>query len=253
MENKYLIKQVSRISGVTLRTLRHYDNIGLLKPSRQDENRYREYTDSDLDKLQQILLYKELGLDLVSIINILHKPGFSAAEALKDHSSQLAAKIARLQEIRNLVNNQINFINKGKTMKNEDKFKALNIKAINDHEQRYAEETQAKYGHTDAYKESQKRYKKYSDAEKLAILQKGNEIYQEIADNMNLDPADPKIQALVAKWQQHITDNFYPCTNEILAGLGEIYITDQRFQKNIDKTKTGLAEFISRAIRIYVK
>lgn len=253
MENRYLINQVSRISGETLRALRHYDRIGLLKPKRILENKYRVYTDEDLSKLQQIMIYKELDFDLTTISAIINDPQFNIDKALKLQLKEITLKINHLVKVQELINKQILYIKKGKIMKNEEKFKVLSSKIINEHEKKYAQEVKEKYHDSDAYKQSQKRFAKYSDAEKLAIFKRGNLIFQAIADNMQLPPSDEKIQQLVKEWQQHISENFYECTVEILKELGEIYIADQRFKDNIDKTKAGLAEYLSEAIRIYVK
>jgi hypothetical protein len=138
-------------------------------------------------------------------------------------------------------------------MKQEDKFKALASKAITEHERNYALEAEKQYGSAEAYKQSHKKYSKYSTEEKLAIVSRGDKIFREIAELMDLQPTAPEIQKLIAKWQQHISDNFYDCSNEILAGLGEMYVSDKRFKANINKTKAGLAEYFSAAIKIFVQ
>lgn len=247
----YKIKEVADMVGISVRTLHHYDEIGLLKPESVTEAGYRLYSEKDLEKLQQILFFKELDFDLKTIKEILNDPNFDRKRALELHRQLLIKKRDRLNKIIECVENTIESVERGIKMSKENMFKAFDMSEIEKHQQKYAEETKQKYGHTDAYKESMEKTSKYTKNDWENIMQRASEIYTEIASLMDRSPEDEEVQRAVAKWRQHITDNFYYCTIDIFRGLGELYVLDERFKNNIDKIKEGLAEFLSEAIKIY--
>lgn len=247
----YKVKEVADVAGVSVRTLHHYDQIGLLKPKSATAAGYRLYTDYDLERLQQILFLKELAFSLQDIKSILDSPNFDRKQALIAQKKLLIKKKNRLEAIINLVNKTINTIEGVSTMTNKEMFKSFDMTEINQHQQKYAEEVKQKYGKTKAYQESQQKTAAYTKNDWSAIQTKGNEILQRIATLMNKKPADPQVQKEIDQWRQHITDNFYNCTIDILRGLGEMYVSDQRFTVNIDKIKPGLAVFMKEAIYLY--
>lgn len=237
--------------GISVRTLHHYDEIGLLKPQSTTEAGYRLYSEKDLEKLQQILFFKELDFDLKTINEILINPNFNRKRALELHRQLLIKKRDRLNKIIECVEDTIESVERGIKMSNDNMFEAFDMSEIEKHKQKYAEETKQKYGHTDAYKESMAKTSKYTKNDWENIMKRQSDIYREIAELMDRSPDDEDVQRVVGKWRQHITDNFYYCTIDIFNGLGELYVTDERFKDNIDKTKEGLAEFLSEAIKIY--
>lgn len=139
----------------------------------------------------------------------------------------------------------------GGEMGKKEMFEAFDMSVIENHKKKYAEETKQKYGHTDAYKESEKKTSGYTKEDWARIFEESGRIYKTIADNMDKGSADPEVQKAVAAWRQHITDSFYDCTPEIFRGLADLYVDDERFTANIDKIKPGLARFLSDAMRIY--
>lgn len=247
----YKVKEVADMVGISVRTLHHYDEIGLLKPETVTPAGYRLYSDKDLERLQQILFFKELDFDLKKIKEILDDPKFDRKRALELHMELLIKKRDRLNKIIECVENTLNSVERGIEMNKEDMFSAFDMSEIERHQEKYAEETKQKYGHTDAYKESMEKTSKYTKEDWARIMARSSEIYQELASLIDRSPDDEDVQRAVAKWRQHITDSFYNCTLEICRGLGELYVTDERFTKNIDKVKPGLAAFLKEAIDIY--
>lgn len=247
----YKVKEVADMVGVSVRTLHHYDQIGLLKPESVTTAGYRLYTDSDLERLQQILFFKELDFNLQEIKAILDSPGFDRKHALKVHRELLMEKKKRLEKIIESVDKTLDSIEGGTEMNKKEMFEAFDMSEIEKHQEKYAEEVKKKYGNTDAYKESQEKTSKYTKEDWAIIMGKQDEIYKKLADLMDKGPGDPEVQKLVGEKRQHITDNFYNCTPEIFRGLGELYVADERFTANIDKYKPGLAKFLNEAIKIY--
>jgi DNA-binding transcriptional MerR regulator len=247
----YKIKEAADMVGVGVRTLHHYDSIGLLKVESVTTAGYRLYSDGDLERLQQILFFKELDFNLQEIKEILDSPSFNRKHALASHRELLEEKKKRLDKIIESVDRTIDSIEGGNEMDKKDMFKAFDMSEIEKHKEKYEEETRQKYGNTDAYKESQKKTSKYTKADWEGITTKGGEIYEKIAEKMDRNPSDPEVQKLTAEWRQHITDSFYNCTPEIFRGLADLYVEDERFTANIDKVKPGLAKFLREAMIIY--
>jgi DNA-binding transcriptional MerR regulator len=247
----YKIKEVSTIAGISVRTLHHYDHIGLLTPTIVEDNGYRKYSEDDIDKLQQILFFKELGISLKEIKDILYHPNFDNMHALKMHKKLLLEKKNRLEQIIRSVDNTIQSMNGGSKMDKKDMFKPFDMTKIEEQQKKYAEETKEKYGQTDAYKQSVKKTSQYGEADWKRIYEQGNKNYERMVKAMHLGPEDEKVQDIVADMRQHISDNFYDCTIEIFRGLGDLYVNDPRFTKNIDKHKQGLSQFLKEAFHYY--
>lgn len=247
----YKVKEIADMVGVSVRTLHHYDQIGLLKSASVSPTGYRLYTDKDLERLQQILFFKELDFNLQEIKKILDTPSFDRKIALRTHRELLIEKKKRLERIIESVDKTIYSVEEGIEMSKKEMFEAFDMTEIKKHQEKYAEETRKKYGSTDAYKESQKKTSTYTKEDWARIMGRQDEIYKKLAALTDRDPADPEVQELVKEKRQHITDNFYNCTPEILRGLAEMYTLDERFTTNIDKYKPGLAEFLKEAIIIY--
>lgn len=248
---QYKVKEVADIVGVSIRTLHYYDKIGLLKPESISPAGYRLYTDHDLEKLQQVLFFKELEFSLQETKDIIDSPSFDKRHALKAHKELLIEKKNRLEGIIESVEKSLQAIEGGIKMDNKGMFDSFDMTEIEKHKEKYAEETKQKYGHTDAYKESEKKTSKYTKDDWARIMRRSNEIYTKIAALMDKEPSDPQVQEAVGEWRQHITDSFYTCTPEIFRGLGDMYVNDERFTANIDKYKVGLASFLSKAMHIY--
>lgn len=247
----FKVKEVADLVGVSVRTLHHYDQIGLLNPESVSPAGYRLYTDRSLERLQQILFFKEIGFDLHEIKEILDSPGFDRRSALHTHRELLQEKKKRLEEIIRTVEKTINAMEGENVMDKKEMFSGFDMSEIEKHQAQYAEETKQKYGNSDAYQESMKKTAKYSKEDWAKIMGDAGRIYQRIAAIMDKGPADPKVQKAVGEWRQHITNHYYNCTLEIFRGLGDLYVDDQRFTENIDKVKPGLAAFLREAMHVY--
>jgi DNA-binding transcriptional MerR regulator len=238
------INEVAKLTGITVRTLHYYDEIGLLSPSEITEAGYRLYDDQSLDTLQQILFFRELEFSLSDIKEIMSNPGYNKQEALEKHRELLMLKRTRINQLIQLIEKSI----KGEQTMS---FKEFENNTIEECKNKYAKEVKERWGHTEAYAESKEKTAGYDD-NKWSMVNGGMEsLMKEFSMIRDLAPESKQAQALVKKWQDYITDNFYTCTNEILAGLGQMYTCDQRFTENIDKNGKGTAQFMSDAIAVY--
>lgn len=230
-----------------VRTLHYYDEIGLLKPAFIDEqNGYRDYDEKSLRRMVEILFYRELDFSLKSILEILSSPDYDKAAAIYKQKELLTLKKERLERLISALD---------EAEKGEIPMNTFNNNEYEAARKQYADEAKQRWGNTDAYKESEQKTADYS-ADKWNDVNAGlNAVLAEFAVALKggAVPESEIAQSLVKKLQQYITDNFYTCTNEILAGLGQMYVADDRFKSNIDKNGAGTAEFISEAIRIYCK
>ena len=234
------IKEFAEQIGVSVRTLHYYDEIGLLKPSEVDaQNGYRFYDERSLERMQEILFYRELDFSLKTIAQILSSPDYDKQQALTRQRKLLLAKKERLERLIDALDS----MEKGEGfMKPNNEYEDLKNK--------YAEEVRQRWGSTDAYKESQQRNTDFSQAASLL-----DAVFEEFAelDRSGISPDDEAAKIQVEKLQRCITDNFYTCTNEILAGLGQMYAADVRLKNYIDKHGEGTAEFVSQCIKSYCK
>ena len=244
---KMHIKEFAKLCGVSVRTLHYYDEIGLLKPAFVDEqNSYRFYDEKSLLRIQEILFYRELGFPLKSISEILSSPDYDKQKALKEQRKLLILKKQRLERIIDALDNA----QKGKITMN-----AFDNNEYETARKQYEVEAKERYGKTDAYKEHEQKTASYTKDKWQQVNDGLNAALSRFAECMKNGqaPDSDEAQTLVKELQNYITENFYTCTNEILKGLGQMYVADERFKANIDKHGVGTAEFISQAIEIYCK
>lgn len=235
------INEVAKLTGVTVRTLQYYDKIGLLKPSEVLDNGYRVYGETQLETLQQILFYRELDFQLTEIKEIISNPSFDRHQAMLQQKDLLSRKKERLEKLIGLLDDGI----KGE---NAMSFKEFDNTEIENTRKKYASEAKERWGKSKAYGEYEHKTESYDNNKWGQINEDGQAIMKEFANIRDEQPGSEKADALVIKWQQYITDNFYKCTDEILAGLGLMYVNDERFRNNIDKNGEGTAAFMSAAI-----
>lgn len=238
------VNEVSKRTGVSVRTLHYYDEIGLLHPKEVTESNYRLYDDTELERLQQILLFRELQFPLKEIKQIIDSPNFDRQEALKQ-------QITLLQMKREHLDNLINLALEIKTLGvRKMDFTAFDTKKIDE----YAKEAKEKWQNTEGYKEFEVKTQNYSKENWSQLNQGMSEIFAEFGRMIHLEVSTKIVQDQVAKLQNFITEGYYNCTNEILAGLGQMYVGDNRFSKSIDSMGgEGTAEFVSKAIAHYCK
>ncbi len=243
----FTIKQLSDLAGVTPRTLRHYDEIGLLKPSRVGSNGYRYYDEPALLRLQQILFYRELDVSLDEIRKILSGRDFDVVEALQSHRKALSRRAARLAVLIQTVDDTISHL-KGRSEMNA---KALFHGFTEEEEQKYAEEALKMYD-LETVKASNKKWKSYSKQEKERIANEGVAIYSDLLAAMPKGAASPEVQGVIARWHRHI-QHFWSPIDEQLLGLTDVYNNDPRFRKNFDEVSPQLAGFMRDAVEVYVE
>ena len=237
------IKEFAEFTGVSVRTLHYYDEIGLLTPAFVDKTTgYRFYDEKSLLCMQEILFYRELDFSLKSIGEILSSPNYDKSRALNEQKQLLILKKERLERLISAIDGAV---------KGENIMKAFD----NSEFEKHKVEAQEKWGKTDAYKEHAERTKNYSKQKWNALAEGMDHIMAEFALCMRKDesPDSTEAQSLVKALQNHITENYYLCTNEILAGLGQMYVGDERFKNNIDKHAGGTAAFICEAIEVYCR
>lgn len=240
------ISEMAKMAGVSVRTLHYYDEIGLLEPSEVvSETGYRYYDEKAAERLQQILFFRELDFPLKEIVQIMNASDYKKEEALKRQRELLRLKRKRLDKLIGLLDAGL----KGDTNMSFQEFDKSEIEQA---KEKYAKEVQSRWGNTDAYQQSSKRTAAYTKEDWKEVGGKMDELLKAFADHVGEAPESAAVQELVEAWQKYITDYYYDCTNEILAGLGQMYVADERFTKNMDKFKEGTAELISRAIEIYI-
>jgi len=241
----YTVGELSRLTGITVRALHHYDEIGLCSPSARSRSGYRLYDDADLLRLQQILLFRELGLSLQEIAVAIEQDT-DRQELLRRHRGTLVAKRDRLNAMIAAMDVALANVKGGPAMK-ADEVKAL-FHGFDPSS--YEAEAEQRWGGTEPYQESARRTKRYGAAEWEEIQREVGAIYAAFVEQMRARaaPSEPAVQALVAQHRAHIDRWFYACSKEIHRGLGEMYVADPRFTQNIDKVAAGLARFIRDAI-----
>ena len=240
---KMQIKEFAEVTGVSVRTLHYYDEIGLLVPAFVEQNTgYRYYDETSLLRMQEILFYRELDFSLKSIGEILAAPDYNRNKALEEQKKLLMLKKERLERLILAIDDAV----KGEYI----------MRAFDNSEfESYKSEVKAKWGQTDAYKEHAEKTKHYSKEKWNDLAEGMNDIFAEFALCMKKGEAASscEVQNLVKKLQDHISENYYRCTDEILAGLGQMYVADDRFKSNIDKHAEGTAAFVCAAIGSYCK
>ena len=236
--------EMSRLAGVSIRTLQYYDKIGLLHPTGYTDAGYRLYDDADLERLQHILLFRELEFPLKDIRKIMESPDFDRSKALEQ---QIALLKLKKEHLEHLINFAVGIKISG--VKNMD-FSVFDRSKLDE----YAEQAKAAWGNSPQYKEFEEKTKGRSKKEDQLLADQCMLIFREFGEIRDEDPASDKAQALVTKLQKFFTEHFYHCTDEILSGIGKLYSGGGDFTKNIDQYGgEGTAVFVDQAIRIYCK
>ncbi|HFR3771256.1 TPA: MerR family transcriptional regulator [Streptococcus suis] len=233
MNENWTVKQVSQLTGLTVRTLHHYDQIGLLKPAFVAENGYRYYNQENLARLQEILLFRELDFPLKDIQQLLDVTEVNRQQVLREHITLLELKRERLDRI---INHARLLIEKGGEVMDFHAFDSSQLDV-------YKVEAKDRWGQSPAYAEFEERY----DASKDRVFAREMQsIFEAFGKMQSLETSHPDVQAQVATLQAYITENFYTCTKEILQNLGLMYVEDERFTANIDRAGgPGTAVFVS--------
>jgi MerR family transcriptional regulator, thiopeptide resistance regulator len=241
----FTVGELARLTGITVRALHHYDEIGLVVPSQRTAAGYRLYDDRDVIRLQQVLLFRELGLPLDEIAFAIDEAG-TRDELLRKHREVLVEKRSRLDAMLAALDSALGSLEKGQAMQPDDVTKMFEGF---DHSQ-YEEEAKQRWGDTGAYKESLRRTKQYGKAEWAQIQKDWQQIYADMAALMaaGTPVGDAAVQKLVEAHRAHLDRWFYPCSVEMHKGLGAMYVADARFAANLEKVAPGFAQYLSDAI-----
>jgi DNA-binding transcriptional MerR regulator len=247
-EQTYTVGEVARLAGVTVRTLHHYDEIGLLPPSGRAANGYRTYTSVDVARLQRILGWRELGFDLEQVAQLVATDGSAAAalDQLRQQHAQLLTRIERLQSVAATV---------AKTLEAHEMGISLTpaelLEVFGDHDPtEHAAEAERRWGDTDAYRESHERASSYSKQDWLDIKREGEQVDAAFvaALDAGLAPDSPEAAAAARAHRAHITSRFYELSDEMHQGLAQMYVADDRFTRTYDDQRAGLAQYVCDAV-----
>ncbi|WP_059172644.1 MerR family transcriptional regulator [Bacillus sp. FJAT-27445] len=248
---EYTVHKLAGMAGVSSRTLRYYDEIGILKPARINSSGYRIYGETEVNKLQQILFYRELGISLDSISEIVNSPAFDGKAALRDHREKLLEKRRQLDTLIANVEKTISMAEGGAIMSDKEKFEGFKQKMIDENEKKYGTEIRQKYGE-EAVEQSYAKVRGMTEEQHREAERLAEEIRHALADAFaGGDPAGElaqKAAELHKKWLMHYWGSY---SKEAHAGLAQMYVDDERFRKYYDKDQPGTAEFLRDAIHIF--
>ncbi|HEX5847639.1 MAG TPA: MerR family transcriptional regulator [Rubrobacter sp.] len=243
---EYSVGRVAALSGVTIRTLHHYDEIGLLSPGGHSQAGYRLYGEADLRRLQRILFYRELGFALKEIQAIIDDPGTDHIGHLGRQRGLLVERIERLSAMVDAIDKETEARKMNINLTPEERFEVFGDFHPEDH----AEEAERRWGETDAYKESNRRVSRYTKEDWLKLKAEAEEIEAQLAAafEAELPPESDEAMAAAEAHRQHISRWFYHCTYEIQRGLAEMYVGDERFRSHYEERVPGLAYFVRDAV-----
>jgi len=238
------IHELAQLAGISVRTLHYYDQIGLLVPSKVGDNGYRYYDDENLESLQEIMLFRELEFPLKGIKVIMSDPEFDKGKALENQIKLLESRRDHIEDL----------IRHARRIKSQEEWK-MDFKVFDNSKiegyQKLAEEN---WGDTEAYREYKEKSSRQTDTEKRQAAEDLMDIFYEFGDMKELDPRDDQVQTQVRKLQDFISEKYYTCTNQILAGLGQMYSAGGEMTQNIDVAGgKGCAEFVTKAIEEYCR
>jgi DNA-binding transcriptional MerR regulator len=248
---EYTVQKLGSLAGVSTRTLRYYDEIGILKPARINSSGYRIYGQAEVDLLQQILFYRELGISLDSIKDIVMAPSFDGVAALREHRKKLLEKKEQLDLLIANVDKTI-WLTEGKMkMSNKEKFEGFKKKMVDDNEKKYGKEIREKYG-KDKVDKSNAKVMNMTQKEHDQVTALAEQVQVTLAEAFKMgDPAGEIAQKAADLHKQWLTYYWSEYSKDAHAGLAQMYVDDERFTAYYDKEQTGTAEFLRDAIHIY--
>lgn len=250
---EYTVQKLGQLAGISTRTLRYYDEIGLLKPARINSSGYRIYGTTEVDRLQQILFYRELGVNLDSIKEIMTSPTFDGTQALRDHREKLLEKRAQLDALINNVDKSIRQTERKISMTDKEKFEGFKQKLVDDNEKKYGKEIREKYGE-DAVNKSNAKVKEMTKEQYEEIQKLEEQLFNNLKSAMDTgDPAGELAQKAADLHKQWLCFYWDQYSKEAHVGLAEMYVADERFTAYYDKVQSGATAFLRDAIVIYTK
>ena len=248
---EYTVQKLGKMAGVSTRTLRYYDEIGILKPARINSSGYRIYGEKEVDRLQQILFYRELGVSLESIKEIITSPYFDGTAALREHREKLLEKREQLNMLIANVDKTIAATEGRIKMSNKEKFEGFKQKMIDENEKKYGKEIREKYG-DETVDKSNKKLKDMTEEQYAELEKLGRDVIDTLSKAFETgDPAGELAQKAADLHRQWLSYSWPSYSKEAHAGLAQMYVDDERFTAYYDKNQPGLAAFLRDAIFIY--
>jgi DNA-binding transcriptional MerR regulator len=241
------VGEVAALAGVTVRTLHHYDRIGLLSPSGRTAAGYRRYSAADLDRLHQVLLYRELGFPLEEVATLLDDPSADPAEHLRRQHRLLRDRLERTQAMVAAVEKEMEAMTMGISLTPEERFELFGDWLPEEYEQ----EAEQRWGDTDAWAQSQARTRAYTKDDWVRVKAEGEDVEARMAAALRagVAPDSPQAMDLAEEARQQISRNFYDCSPEMHAGIGRMYVEDERFTAHYERRAPGLAQWVSTAVQ----
>lgn len=248
---EYTVKELAELSGITSRTVRYYDEIDLLKPARTNSSGYRIYGLEEVDRLQQILFYRELDVDLDSIRKIINSPSFDEVNALKEHREKLLEKKEQLELLIVNLDRTITSKERGIIMNDQEKFEGFKKRLVEDNEKKYGKEIREKYG-DEAVEKSNKKIKDMIQEEYAEVTEIEKKLMEILKAALETgDPAGELAQKAADLHRQWISFYWDSYNKQAHAGVAQMYVADDRFKAYYDKEQLGTAEFLRDAILVY--
>jgi DNA-binding transcriptional MerR regulator len=241
------VGEVAALAGVTVRTLHHYDRIGLLTPSDRTASGYRRYTAADLDRLHRILVYRELGFPLEEVATLLDDPDADPAAHLRRQHRLLRDRLERTQAMVAAVEKEMEAQQMGISLTPEERFELFG----DGFSEEYEREAEQRWGDTDAWAQSQRRTTAYDKEDWVRIKEEADDVERRFAEALRAGVPAGSEQAmdLAEEHRQHIGRNFYDCPPAMHAGLGRMYVEDERFAAHYEQRMPGLAQYVSTAVQ----
>ncbi len=248
---EYTVQKLSKLAGVSTRALRYYDEIGILKPARINSSGYRIYGENEVNRLQQIMFYRELGISLDNIKNIITSPTFDEASALIEHREKLLDKREQIDRLIANVEKTIALTEGRINMTDKEKFEGFKQKMINDNEKKYGKEIREKYGN-DTVEKSNKKLKGMTEEQFEALTNLEKQVKETLVEAFKTgDPAGDLAQKAADLHKQWLTYSWPQYSKEAHVGLAQMHVDDERFTAYYDKEQPGTAIFLRDAILIY--
>jgi DNA-binding transcriptional MerR regulator len=248
---EYTIQKLARLAGASTRTLRYYDELGILKPARINSSGYRIYGSQEVNLLQQILFYRELGLDLESIRRLVHSPTFDAQAALVDHRAQLIARRQQLDQLIANVEKTLAAAEGSLAMQDSEKFSGFKQRALDENDRKYGDEARARYG-DEAYEQSRKQWMNMTEKQYAELAQVEADLFTALEAGMaEGDAAGAEAQKAAGLHRQWLAFQWGHYSPEAHAGVARMYAEDERFQAYYDRRKPGMAAFLRDAVLVY--
>ena len=249
----YTINKIAKLAGITLKTLRHYDKLGLLVPSDRSKAGYRLYSEVEVEKLQRILFYRELDFPLLKIKEIMERPDYDKKKSLEIQIEFLEERSKRYEGLALLAKKTLKNMEGEQIMRDNELFEGFDYDKTMENQKKYEKEVDEKWGNTAAYKESKGKTDGYVKEDWERIQLETDTLMKELIRCFReKEPIDgAAMMAVCEAFRRHMTKNFYECSLKMFSCLGNMYVTDERFTQYYDKHEAGLAAYYNEAIQSY--